>query len=432
MTAPWLGAVADDITGACDLADALCAAGSSAIVQCGVPDADPLPACDSAVVALKSRTAPVGRAVTESRAAARRLLDAGCAVLYQKYCSTFDSTDAGNIGPVADALRPLVGDDSLSVGTPATPRAGRTVYQGHLFVGRQLLSESSLRHHPLTPMRDSDLVAVLSRQTPHEVGLIPRAVVSGGAGAVGAAIRAAIAAGGAHLVVDALDEADLDAVATALLEVIDAGSGVLVGGAAGLGAALARARARGGAPADPRAARALPRVPAGRRLILSGSCSARTREQVAHFPRPALQLSPAELAGDADRTVDALLRAVQQAYAHGDDPVLVSSSAEPDRVRAVESELGPGRAAELLEAAMGEIARRAVDTLGVRRILVAGGETSGAVVAALGARTLRVGPAAAPGVPWMVPAGGPALALLLKSGNFGAPDLFTSAWDVGP
>jgi uncharacterized protein YgbK (DUF1537 family) len=176
----------------------------------------------------------------------------------------------------------------------------------------------------------------------------------------------------------------------------------------------------------------VPPVPAGRQLILSGSCSARTREQVAAFDRPVIELSPAELAADRGGAVSTVLAAMERAYGSGAGPVLVSSSAGPDQVQASEDELGAGRPAALIEAAMGELARRAVESLGVRRLLVAGGETSGAVVAALGVGALRVGPAAAPGVPWMVPAAGPGLALLLKSGNFGAPDLFTTAWEVCP
>ena len=189
MDTPTLGVIADDVTGAADLADAVCEEGWSAVVVFGVPET-PLPPCDCAVVALKSRTAPVAVAVEESVAAARHLLESGAPLLYQKYCSTFDSTDRGNIGPVADALRDVTGAD-ISVATPATPRSGRTVYQGHLFVGRRLLADSSMRDHPLTPMRDSDLVAVLARQTPGLVALVDHATVANGVPAVEAAIESA-------------------------------------------------------------------------------------------------------------------------------------------------------------------------------------------------------------------------------------------------
>ncbi|NHT19486.1 four-carbon acid sugar kinase family protein, partial [Cellulomonas sp. IC4_254] len=212
MTGPRLGVVADDVTGACDLADAVRDAGGSAVVVLGVPDPGlDLPSCDAAVVALRTRTAPAAQAVAESVAAASWLLGRGAAAVYQKYCSTFDSTDEGTIGPVADALLDLLGADAVSVGTPATPRAGRTQYQGHLFVGDRLLSESSLRHHPLTPMTDPDLVRVLGRQTPRAVGLLPWGALRGPD--AGAALADVLGGGAAHVLVDALTDEDLDALA---------------------------------------------------------------------------------------------------------------------------------------------------------------------------------------------------------------------------
>lgn len=428
MSGPWLGIVADDFTGACDVADAVSDQGASAVVTVGVPDG-PCPDCDCVVVALKSRTAPQTLAVEWSLAAARWLAQAGCQTLYQKYCSTFDSTDAGNIGPVADALADFLAADrtrlAVTVGTPATPRVGRTVYQGHLFVGRQLLSDSPLSDHPLTPMRDPNLVAVLSRQTDAPVALVPWSTVVAGPVDIRAAIVEARRNSARHVLLDALTEDDLDHAAIALTGTGD----VVAAGAAGLAAALARVRHAGFAGSH---ARTVPRVPAGRRLILSGSCSARTREQVAAFRGPRIELSPMDLGEDPDRTVDDVLAQVAQAFGTGDGPVLVSSSAGPEQVAAYESRLGVGRPAALLEAATAAIAQRAVATLGVQRLLVAGGETSGAVVQALGITMLRVGPAAGPGLPWMVPASGPALALLLKSGNFGDADLFNSAWRCCP
>ncbi|KAB1161505.1 four-carbon acid sugar kinase family protein [Micromonospora sp. AMSO12t] len=431
MTGPWLGAVADDFTGACDLADAVSEAGGSAVVVVGRPTVPP-PASDCVVVALKSRTAPRDQAVAESLAAARWLLDAGCTTLYQKYCSTFDSTDAGNIGPVADALVDLIGD-AVAVGTPATPRVGRTVYQGHLFVGRRLLSESPLRDHPLTPMRDPDLVRVLSRQAEGEVALVDQTTVAAGPAAVTAAVEAARCNGARHVIVDALADRDLDTLAIALLAMPN---GVLAGGAAGLAAALARTSGTATRTSTAGAcrsgviipARTVPVVPEGRQLILSGSCSERTREQVNEFPGPRVTLSPVDLDIGFAETVDAVAAAVAGAYRNTSGPVLVTSSSGPEHVARYESRLGPGRAAALLEAATAQIARHAVDTLGVRCLLVAGGETSGAVVRALKLGTLRVGPTAGPGLPWMVAEGSPTLALLLKSGNFGEPDLFTTAW----
>lgn len=413
-----LGVVADDVTGAADLADAVCDEGWSATVVLGVPAGAP-PAGDCTVVALKSRTAPVGEAVAESAAAARWLLDAGAELIYQKYCSTFDSTDRGNIGPVADALRALLGDGP-SVGTPATPRAGRTVYQGHLFVGRELLAESPMRDHPLTPMRDSDLVRVLGRQAAAPVTLVDRGTVARGPDAV----RAAIDGVTGQVLVDALDDADLDVTARAVHALRGAGRSLLTGGAAGLAAALARTAHPGG-----RGRSSFVPPPAGDapRLIVSGSCSLRTREQVAAFPGPLVPLRAAELEADLAGGVARAVDVAAAAFAAGVPAVLVSSTAPPEELAGA-----PPGAAELLERAAGEIARTVVAQCGVRRVLVAGGETSGAVVRALGVRALRVGPSAGAGLPWMVPAGDDSLALLLKSGNFGTVDLFRTAWEACP
>ena len=443
MTGPRLGVVADDVTGACDLADAVRDAGGSAVVVLGAPGPGvDLPPCDAAVVALRTRTAPVARAVAASVAAASWLLDRGAAAVYQKYCSTFDSTDEGTIGPVADALLDLLGPGAVAVGTPATPRAGRTQYRGHLFVGDRLLSESPLRHHPLTPMTDPDLVRVLGRQTARAVALLPWEALRG-ADPAGALDRV-VGNGATHVLADALADEDLDALARAVgaggAGGASPGAGgprvagrpALLGGAAGFAAALARAWPRGAAGPGPRPEDAVPRGGGGRALVVSGSCSARTREQVDRFPGPRVALDADALAADPGGALDAVLAALAAAYADGPGPVLVSSSADPDAVRATQQRLGVRRAAEVLERAAGEVAARAVRDLGVGRLLVAGGETSGAVAAALGLGVLRVGPAAAPGVPWMTPVDGPAVAVLLKSGNFGGPDLFTTAWETCP
>ncbi|CAL8972593.1 MAG: hypothetical protein BGO38_12605 [Cellulomonas sp. 73-145] len=438
MSGPFLGVVADDLTGACDLADAVADAGATASVVVGVPAADQAaPATDCLAVALKTRTAPVDQAVAESVDAARWLLDAGAERLYQKYCSTFDSTPEGTIGPVADALLDLLASRTGSataagVGTPATPRSGRTQYLGHLFVGDRLLSESPLRDHPLTPMRDADLVRVLTPQTTSAVRLLPwQRLVDGPAAAVRALTE--LAAGRRTLVLaDALRDQDLDVLAGALRSV-PGERPLLLSGAAGLAAALARSHA--GAPGD-RARRGVTRrtrtVPAGSRLILSGSCSAATLAQVEDFAGVHVELDPVALAQDGPAAVDRVLARIADALAREPaGPVLVTSSAAPDRVRDVQRRLGAA-ASDLLESWTGHVARRAVDSLGVRRLLVAGGETSGAVVRALGVRTLQVGAAAAPGVPWTVSEDGPPLALLLKSGNFGDADLFSTAWSTCP
>ncbi|RDV43552.1 four-carbon acid sugar kinase family protein [Leifsonia sp. ku-ls] len=417
-----LGAVADDVTGACDLAGRIVEAGLPATVLLGTPsaapDAFPTAGPGCAVVALKIRTAPVAEAVEAATEAARLLRDSGATQLYQKYCSTFDSTARGNIGPVADALAAVAGGASaVTIGTPATPGSGRTQYQGTLFVDGVPLAESPMRDHPLTPMRDSDLVRLLRPQTDRPVGLVRWQEVQRGADAV------ASAAVDGHTLVDALTEHDLDTIAEAVLTVA-AERPVVAGGGAGVATALARATA--GAASD--GSSALPPVPVTGRLILAGSASAATRAQIAAFPGERLVLDPLELdTGRAalDRARDALAVRTDRLA-----PVLVHASAE---VAAAQRALGAERAAALLETALSELAAFAVHELGVSHLVVAGGETSGAVTAGLGIDRLRIGAQAAPGVPWAVASSaGRTLAVLLKSGNFGGPGLFADAWEVAP
>jgi uncharacterized protein YgbK (DUF1537 family) len=413
VSSPWFGAVADDVTGAVDLAGEMAAAGSRAVVVFGVPDASTeLPDVDAVVVALKSRTAPASRAVSESLASARWLLDHGVRTLYQKYCSTFDSTDEGNIGPVAEALLGLRPAGSASVGTPATPHSRRTQYQGTLFVGDRLLSESSLATHPLTPMTDPDLVRVLGRQSTAPVGLVHHEVVRSGTAAITAETQRLVTGGARHVLVDAIDETDLDAIAAA----IDPAT-ALLGGGAGLATAIARVHG-GGSPGEP------PTVAPGGALIVSGSGSERTREQVAAYPGPVVTIDPLDLDGVHARVREAMKRGT----------VLVSATASPDEVRRVQAELGVVASAQLIESTLAELVRTAVDEWGVTGVIVAGGETSGAVVEALGVRMLHLGERVAPGVTWSVATtpGRPPIALLLKSGNFGGEDLFTTAWESAP
>lgn len=418
-----LGVIADDLTGACDVAAAMNALGVPTEIRLGVPrSADPPPDADCVIVALRSRTAPASEAVADSVRSARMLQGWGARMLYQKYCSTFDSTDAGNIGPVADALVAELGDGAISVGTPATPAVDRTMHRGHLFVGDRLLSESSLATHPLTPMRDPDLVRVLSRQTPNRVGLVPIEQVRRGAQAVSEAVSRLRADGARHLLVDAVLDEDLQVIADALADA----EGVLVGGAAGLIAAIAR----GDAPGRPATLHA---VPAGGMLIVSGSGSERTREQVAQHTGPVFRLDVGALAEDAESAVvDALefLAALPQPTAPGGVP-LVTATADPAEVARVQERWGRERTAALVEESLARIALAAVGGHGIRRILVAGGETSGAVAAALGVRTLRVRRTVAPGVAWTTATDGAGrmLDLCLKSGNFGGADFFRTAWE---
>lgn len=407
-TSPWLGVVADDYTGATDLAGMIARQGMRVVQYLGVPD-EPVPAeVDVVVVALTSRSTPAADAVADSLAAARWLRAGGIPQLYLKYCSTFDSTDVGNIGPVADALAAEVGATAV-VFCPATPEHGRTTYLGHHFVHDQLLSESPMRDHPLTPMRDPDLRRVLARQTATPVGSVPLAAVRGGsAGAV-------LGAAGARrfFLADAVLDEDVAALAVAVRDA------PLVTGGAALAAALAALR-----PAPAPSAGAVVGVPPGPAVVLAGSCSAATRRQLARLgeTHPRFQLDPRTLAAGEDVVGDALAFVER----HRDELPIVAASSDPDVVAGIQAELGVERSARLVESALGAIARGAVER-GMTRILVAGGETSGAVVGALGVRSLRIGREVAPGVPWTVAAGDAPVGLLLKSGNFGGDDIFTDA-----
>jgi uncharacterized protein YgbK (DUF1537 family) len=397
-----IGCIADDLTGATDLGVTLAREGLSVTQVNGVPDASlAIAPCDAVVVALKSRTNAPEEAVAWSLASLRWLRAHGAAQIYFKYCSTFDSTPRGNIGPVADALLDAL-DAKFTVATPAYPRNGRTVYYGNLFVGDVPLAESGMKDHPLTPMRDSNLVRVLAAQTARKVGLVASPVMSGGAAAIHEAMEKLQREGHAYAILDAVGDEQLVAAGQACLGM------PLVTGGAGLAMGLARARAAGRAAA---AAPALPRIE-GATAILSGSCSRATLAQVAAAKAkfPSYMLDPGKLDPAA-----ALAWAKPQ-LAGG--PVLIYASAPPERVQR-------GREADV-EAAFRRIAQ-GLAKAGVRRFVVAGGETSGAVVEALGVRALSIGPEIDPGVPWTVAEGEPRRLLALKSGNFGSPDFFAKA-----
>ena len=413
-----LGAIADDFTGATDLANVLVGQGMRTVQVIGVPDGDTdIGDAEAVVVALKSRTSPATEAIGQSVAALAWLRERRVDQFFFKYCSTFDSTDEGNIGPVADALLDALGAD-FTIACPAYPSNGRTLYKGHLFVGDQLLSESSMKDHPLTPMRDSNLVAVLGRQTANKVGLVPFEAVSRGADAIAAAYEDLQAAGNRYAIVDALNDADLMAIGAASqgLALVTGGAGVALGLPANFRAA--GALGQGSEPSLPRAA--------GRRAVLSGSCSAATRQQVmqARSAWPFYKIDPLVIARGDDVVGQALAWAAKQS---ADLPVLFYSSTDPKEVSEVQKELGRSRAGALVEEAFGEIAAGLVDS-GVGQLIVAGGETSGAVVQALGVKALRIGPEIDPGVPWTESQGDPRLALALKSGNFGAEDFFEKAF----
>lgn len=414
-----LGAIADDFTGATDLASILTSGGMRTVATIGVPPADlALPDADALVVALKSRTAPVAESLADSLGAFEWLSARGCRQFFFKYCSTFDSTDAGNIGPVADALLDALGEE-FTIACPAFPENGRTVFRGHLFVGGALLSDSPMRDHPLTPMRDSNLVRVLGRQTRHRVGLAAYEAVAKGSGALRARFAELRRDGFRHAIVDAVEDGHLATIGVACrdLRLVTGGSGVALGLPANFRAA--RLLAPGGA------ALALPEL-GGRAAVLAGSCSAATLDQVAEMKRnkPAFRLDPMRLAADG-AALDEVVAWARENLAHG--PLLVYSSAPPAEVAAAQERVGRERAAGVVEQALACLATELVRE-GVDKLVVAGGETSGAVVRALGVRALAIGPQIDPGVPWTLAVPGRPLALALKSGNFGARDFFRKAF----
>ncbi|MCM5570217.1 four-carbon acid sugar kinase family protein [Burkholderiaceae bacterium FT117] len=413
-----LGCIADDFTGATDLANNLVRAGMRTVQTIGVPDASLSIDADAVVVALKSRTIEPADAVAQSLAALAWLREAGCRQFYFKYCSTFDSTDRGNIGPVADALMDALGTD-FTIACPAFPAAGRTIFRGHLFVGDLLLSDSGMRDHPLTPMTDANLVRVLQRQSAKKVGLLRYDTLATGVDATRAAIDALRADGVGIAIVDATSDADLMTMGEAFadLPLVTAGSGVAIG----LPQNFRRAGLLPAVPVAPE----LPRVP-GPALVLSGSCSQATLAQVSDWSatRPAYRVDPMRVARGEAVAAEAAAFA-RDAQARG-ETALVYASASPDEVRAVQQQLGRDEAGAMIERTLAEVAR-AMRESGTRRFVVAGGETSGAVVQALDVRALRIGPQIDPGVPWTETVENEPVALTLKSGNFGALDFFGKA-----
>lgn len=406
-----LGCIADDFTGGTDLASTLAAGGMRTVQTIGIPDTM-VDDADAVVIALKSRTAPREQAVAESVAALRWLQQQGCRQFFFKYCSTFDSTPAGNIGPVIDALMTAL-DTPFTIACPAYPENGRTVYRGHLFVGNLLLSESSMKDHPLTPMTDANLVRVLQAQTQQRVTLVAHNIVAAGAAAIQAACTGA-APGIA--IVDALSTTDLRAIgeACAGFALITGGSGVALG--------LPGNFQRAGLLEPDTPGDVWPNI-GGRAAVIAGSCSAATNAQVAHWltTRPGFRIDPRRLLDGVDVTGEALKWALQQ-----DQPALIYATSPPDEVHAIQKLAGAGAAGTKIENALAEIAA-GLAAAGTQRFVIAGGETSGAVVRRLGIRALRIGPAIDPGVPWTRTARGVPLALALKSGNFGTVDFFEKA-----
>ncbi|MEZ5645542.1 MAG: four-carbon acid sugar kinase family protein [Burkholderiaceae bacterium] len=415
-----LGVIADDFTGATDVASMLVRAGMHTVQVLGVPEHG-LPQADAVVIALKSRTIDPADAVAQSLAALDALRQGGARQIYFKYCSTFDSTPRGNIGPVTDALMAALGTD-FTIACPAFPENGRTVFRGHLFVGDMLLSDSGMRHHPLTPMTDANLVRVLQAQTAQTVGLLRHDVLDAGPQATREAIARLRADGVRVAVADALSNTHLLTLAEACadLPLLTAGSGVALG--------LPPAYARQGWFTPSEDAARLDSVD-GAAAIVSGSCSQATQGQVARWiaaGRTAIQVDPLAL-HEGRQNVGDLLAQATTALAGG--PVLVYATAAPESVQAVQQSLGVQAAGEMVEHALAQVAQGLVQA-GVRRLVVAGGETSGAVVQALGVQQLRIGAPICPGVPWTqaaLPDSGASMLLALKSGNFGDADFFSQA-----
>ena len=419
-----LGCIADDFTGATDLANNLVRSGMRVVQTIGVPTTPLSADVDAVVVALKSRTVPKGEAIAQSLEALKWLQAQGAEgrmpQIYFKYCSTFDSTPEGNIGPVTEALMDAL-DTDFSIATPAFPDNGRTVFKGYLFAGSVLLNESGMQNHPLTPMTDANLVRVMQAQTKRKVGLIDYKTVALGETAIRERIQALRAEGVGVAIVDATSNEDLHRLGPALkdMPLVTAGSGVAIGLPANFGLQPSLQASQ------------LPPA-SGLQAVVSGSCSVATNAQVAHFKatgRPALAIDPASLMnGQSDAVVQQVL--AWAAPLLKDGPVLVYSTAEPEAVKQVQTQLGVAEAGALVEHALAAVSRGLVD-LGVQQLVVAGGETSGACVQALGIAQLQIGPQIDPGVPWcFAPTAAGGVHIALKSGNFGTEDFFSKAFEV--
>ncbi|MGR9348291.1 3-oxo-tetronate kinase (plasmid) [Rhizobium leguminosarum] len=417
-----LGSIADDYTGASDLANTLTKNGLRTVQTVGIPDPSlALPDVDAVVVSLKIRSVPASDAVAAAASAERWLRQRGAGHVLYKICSTFDSTDAGNIGPVTEALSEAAGGGSVLV-TPAFPETGRTVYLGHLFVGGQPLNESPLKDHPLNPMHDANLVRVLTRQSRNAVGLIDLTTIAAGPGAVKAKLDALRAAGVTAVIADAIFERDLETLGEVALKT------PVSTGASGLGLGLARALVRSGRISSGGATTAEAIRPVGGlSAIVAGSCSKATLHQldIAERSMPVLRLDPERLLAGPDEIAAAISWAGDRISA---GPVVIAASAAPETVSRLQSLYGREASGHAIETATSIIAAELVGR-GVRRLVVAGGETSGAAVDRLAIPAFLIGPEIAPGVPVLRTVGNAQgdMLLALKSGNFGGEDFFTAA-----
>ncbi|WP_429101708.1 3-oxo-tetronate kinase [Aeromonas rivipollensis] len=409
-----LGVIADDFTGATDIAGFLVENGLSTLQLSGVPEHDgDLPRVDAVVISLKSRSCPAGEAVRDSLAALAWFQARGCPRIYQKYCSTFDSTAAGNIGPVTDALLAALGQDFTLI-CPALPVNGRTVYQGNLFVGALPLAESGMRHHPITPMQDSNLLRLMEGQGSGRAGLVPFATIDKGAATIAGAFEQLAEDGVRYAVVDTLTEQHLLDIATAALHLplVTGGSGLAIGLARQLGSGDLQGAREAGWPRGSRA------------VVLSGSCSEMTNRQVARYRQhaPALALDVARCLEDAD--YPAVLAQWVLAQPLAPAPLVYATTSSGELARIQESH-GQQAASDAVEHCFARLAQL-LQGAGVDRFIIAGGETSSRITQALGVKAFHIGPQIAPGVPWVRAIDAP-LSLALKSGNFGDEDFFDKA-----
>lgn len=409
-----LGVIADDFTGATDIAGFLVENGLSTLQLSGVPEHDgDLPRVDAVVISLKSRSCPAGEAVRDSLAALAWFQARGCPRIYQKYCSTFDSTAAGNIGPVTDALLAALGQDFTLI-CPALPVNGRTVYQGNLFVGALPLAESGMRHHPITPMTDSNLLRLMEGQAQGRAGLVPFATIDKGAAAIAGAFEQLAEDGVRYAVVDTLTEQHLLDITTAALHLplVTGGSGLAIGLARQLGSGDLQGAREAGWPRGSRA------------VVLSGSCSEMTNRQVARYRQhaPALALDVARCLEDADYPAELAQWVLAQPLAPAP---LVYATTSPGELARIQESHGQQAASDAVEHCFARLAQL-LQGAGVDGFIIAGGETSSRITQALGVKAFHIGPQIAPGVPWVRAIDAP-LSLALKSGNFGDENFFDKA-----
>jgi len=414
-----LGCIADDFTGATDLANNLVRSGMRTLQTIGIPEASNVAQVDAVVISLKTRTIPVDKAIEQALSALAWLKASGAQQIYFKYCSTFDSTEYGNIGPVAEALMKALGTD-FTIATPAFPENKRFVFQGHLFLGDQLLNESGMQNHPLTPMHDSNLVRVLQSQSKLPIGLIDHQCVNEGSQSIEAKFQDLRLNSVGIAIVDAISNRDLFEIGRACKSL------PLVTGASGIAIGLPQNFSL----SEAGKAELLPAA-TGFQAILSGSCSQASNEQVATFIKaglPAYQINPLHLANNPETIQHAIDWAIEHMQ---EGPVLIYSTADPDAVKAIQHQLGISEAGNLIEHALATIAQGLV-AAGVRQLIVAGGEVSGACVQALGIKQLQIGSQIDPGVPWCYANSeiidNQGIHLALKSGNFGTPDFFLKSF----